>query len=482
MKKLFGTDGMRGEAGVFPLDEKTIEAVGNSLARQLREKLGRNPRFVIGRDTRESGAWIERAFCAGAVAEGADCQSAEIITTPGVAFLTKKFDFDAGIVISASHNPFQDNGIKIFSPDGKKLPEAMEREIEKDIFQNSRLNAQDLMLNSSHALTPQLRQRIDRLQMMTLESGELIQQKPVIAFDKNKAVEMQNQYLDYLSNRFKTLDLTNLKIVIDCANGAAYRLAPQLFKRLGAKTIIINDAPDGKNINENCGSLHLKKLQKKALEENADFGVAFDGDADRALFVDEKGNLVDGDAVLWIMANHLRENGKLDNQTVVATVMSNIGLEIALNSKGIELRRTAVGDKYVLQELLETDSAIGGEQSGHIIFPFHSLVGDGMLTTLFLLEAMTEKKKSLSEMTGGLTKFPQILVNVKVREKQPFESVAEIAEAAAKLENELGAKGRLLLRYSGTENLARVMIEGENQAKIEKQANDLAEIIRKSLS
>jgi phosphoglucosamine mutase len=449
MKKLFGTDGMRGEAGVFPLDEATIKTVGNSLARQFREILGRNPRFITGRDTRESGGWIEQAFCAGVNEEDAVCESAEIITTPGIAFLTKKFDFDAGIVISASHNPYQDNGIKIFSPDGKKIAEAIEREIEKDIFDKSRFKIQNSRFNE---------------------------------IDISKASEFQDAYLDYLTQEFQTLNLTNLKVVIDCANGAACRLAPRLFQKLGAITIVTNDAPDGKNINENCGSLHLQNLQKKVLDEKADFGVAFDGDADRSLFVDEKGNLVDGDAVLWIMANHLQENGKLDNQTVVATVMSNIGLEIALDSKGIELRRTSVGDKYVLQELLDTGSALGGEQSGHIIFPLHSLVGDGMLTTLFLLEAMMAKGKSLSEMTTDFTKFPQILVNVKVREKLPFEEVSEIAEATAKLEKELGSKGRLLLRYSGTENLARVMIEGENQAEIEMQANVLAEIIKKSLS
>lgn len=439
---------MRGEAGAFPLDEKTIKVVGNSLARQFREKLGRNPRFLTGRDTRESGAWIEKAFCVGASAEDAVCESAEIITTPGVAFLTKKFDFDAGIVISASHNPYRDNGIKIFSPDGKKIDGAIEKEIEKDIFNDSRFTTQDSEFNQ---------------------------------IDDSKSFKFQNVYLDYLSDEFQALNLTNFKMVIDCANGAACRLAPKLFRRLGATTIITNDVPDGKNINENCGSLHLKYLQEKVLDEKADFGVAFDGDADRSLFVDEKGNLVDGDAVLWVMANHLQENGKLDNQTVVATIMSNIGLEIALNSKNIELRRTSVGDKYVLQELLDTNSAVGGEQSGHIIFPFHSLVGDGMLTTLFLLEAMMGKGKSLSEMTTGFTKFPQILVNIKVREKLPFDEVPEIAEAAAGLERELGAKGRLLLRYSGTENLARVMIEGENQAEIETQANSLAEIIKKSL-
>jgi len=448
MKKLFGTDGIRGEAGVFPLDEKTIEIIGNSIARQFTEKLGRSPRFITGRDTRESGAWIERAFCAGASAAEADCESAEIITTPGIAFLTKKFHFDAGVVISASHNPYQDNGIKIFLPTGKKIDESIEREIEKDIYD---LNVDNQVIG---------------------ELGEI----------NIRAKDYQESYIDYLAEEFKTLNLTNLKIVMDCANGAACHLAPELFRRFGAEIIAINDAPDGVNINENCGSLYLENLQKKVTEEKADFGVAFDGDADRSLFVDEQGNLVDGDAVLWIMANHLQASGKLNNQTVVATVMSNIGLEIALNSKNIKLARTAVGDKYVLAKLLENDSAIGGEQSGHIIFPFQSLVGDGMLTTLFLLEAIQKNNKTLSEMTEGFIRFPQILVNVKVREKLPFEEVAEIAEEAREIENQLGGKGRLLLRYSGTENLARVMIEGENQAAVEKQANRLAEVIKKSLS
>ncbi len=447
MKKLFGTDGMRGEAGAFPLDEKTIELVGRSLARQFREKLGRAPRFITGRDTRESGAWIEKAFHTGAGSEGAACESAEIITTPGVAFLAKKFDFDAGIVISASHNPFQDNGIKIFSPTGKKIDEATEREIEKDIYAKRESE---------------------------VESRETI-------IDSSKSSAYQKAYLEYLTEEFKDLRLENFKMVVDCANGAASGLAPLLFEKFGAQVVAINCAPDGININQDCGSLHLEKLQAKVLEENADFGVAFDGDADRSLFVDEQGTLVDGDTVLWIMAQFLTEHGQLNNQTIVATVMSNIGLEIALSSKNIKLLRTAIGDKYVLEELLKTGSAVGGEQSGHIIFPRKSLVGDGMMTALFLLESLYEKGKSLSEMSKGFTRYPQISLNVKVREKLPFEEVFEISEASKLVENELDGKGRLLLRYSGTENLARVMIEGESQTQIESQAHRLAAVIKTSL-
>lgn len=447
MKRLFGTDGIRGEAGVFPLDEKTIEIIGRSLARQFNEKSNRAPRFITGRDTRESGIWIERAFCRGASSEGVVFESAGVITTPGVAFLTKEFDFDAGIVISASHNPFEDNGIKIFSPTGKKIDETTERQIERDIYEKSKLNA--------------------------------LGSKPEV--QSSEAVKMQNQYLNYLADEFKTLSLKNFKIAIDCANGAASRLAPPLFQLFGAEVLAFNCEPNGRNINENCGSLHLENLQKKVLEKKANFGAAFDGDADRSLFVDEKGNLVDGDAVLWIMARHLQKENKLNNSIVVATVMSNIGLEIALKSQDINLLRTAVGDKYVLQELLKTNASIGGEQSGHIIFPDKSLIGDGMMTTLYLLEALRDNGKSLSEATNGFTRFPQILVNVKVKEKRPFEEVAAIDEAAKKIENELDGKGRLLLRYSGTENLARVMIEGENQTEIENQARCLAEIIKKFL-
>lgn len=448
MKKLFGTDGIRGEAGTFPLKEETIKTIGQSLAQQFKEKLNKTPRFITGRDTRESGCWIEKAFHSGAISGGAICKSADIITTPGVAFLTKNFDFDAGIVISASHNPFQDNGIKIFLPSGKKLDEATEKEIEKDIFENKELKSE--------------------IQETTVNS--------------TKSSEYQNAYLDYLEKGFKKLQLANFKMVVDCANGASSQLAPQLFERFGAEVIPIHNEPNGQNINYGCGSTHIESLIKKVVEEKADFGVAFDGDADRSLFVDEKGNFVDGDATLWAMAQLLQSQQKLTNDTVVATVMSNIGLEVALNSRNITLLRTSVGDKYVLQSLLKTNSSVGGEQSGHIIFPEKSLVGDGMMTTLFLLEAMFENKKTLSEITAGFTKFPQTLVNVKVKEKRPFEEVAKIIEATKQVESELGNEGRLLLRYSGTENLARVMIEGKVQNEIERQANWLANIIQKSLS
>ncbi len=443
MNRLFGTDGIRGHAGTYPLDERTVAKIARSVAELLKERLGRTPKIVTGRDTRESGEWIERMFHAGA--SEAQCESAGVITTPGVAFLTRKFDFDAGVVISASHNPYQDNGIKIFLPSGKKLDEASERRIEQDVFEGQELSVEPAEVSAA------------------------------------REAEFRNAYERHLIEEVEGLRLDGMKIVLDCANGAASRIAPEILRSLGADAITISNTPDGRNINENCGSLHLERLQAAVLEHKADFGAAFDGDADRALFVDAKGRIVDGDATLWVMAGYLNEHGKLRDHTVVATVMSNVGLEIALAERGIKMIRTSVGDKYVLDELLRTNLTIGGEQSGHIIFAEESLVGDGILTTLFLLRALREKGRTLCDATAGFTRFPQTLVNVKVREKRPFEEVGSIAETARQVENELDGSGRLLLRYSGTENLARVMIEGKDQAAIEGQANRLADVIRAEL-
>jgi len=447
MKKLFGTDGIRGLAGKFPLDAATVRIIGSSLADQYRAAHGRQPRFVTGRDTRESGPWIEAAFHAGASSGGAVCESAGVITTPGVAFVTGKFGFDAGIVISASHNAYEDNGIKIFAPDGRKIGEGTEKKIEADILSGSASNGHP-------------------------ESAD---------FSAARSDEFQNSYLNHLAGESPNLSLDRMRIVVDCANGAASKLAPALFERFGAEVIAVNDQPDGQNINRDCGSLYVEKLGEKVISENAGFGVAFDGDADRALFVDEKGNIVDGDATLWIMSRFLLDRGGIDNRAVVATVMSNIGLEIALSSIGIKLLRTAVGDKYVLEELIKSGSELGGEQSGHVIFPRESFVGDGIMTTIFMLEALQETGKKFSDLSTGFTRYPQVLVNVKVREKRPFDEVADIETASREIEQQLAGKGRLLLRYSGTENLARVMIEGDDQSEIERQADGLAEIIRQSL-
>ena len=446
MKRLFGTDGIRGTAGAFPLDAKTVSIIGASLARQLKERTGKPPRIVTGRDTRESGAQIEAALHAGAKSEGAECTSAAVITTPGVAYLTRTHGFDAGVVISASHNPFEDNGLKIFTPSGKKADDATERGIEADVAAGI---ASEIMPG---------------------------------AIDRSRAEQFNRDYIENLAAGFPELKLNGKKIMVDCANGAACHLAPELLTRFGAEVISINNSPDGRNINKDCGSLHLEHLQRAVLDQDVDLGVAYDGDADRALFVNEKGDVVDGDATLWIMANFLLDHGKLANRKVIATVMSNIGLELALRSKGVELVRTAVGDKYVLDELLASGSEIGGEQSGHVIFPDKSIVGDGMLTTLFVLESIHERGAAFSQLLEGFTAYPQILVNVKVKEKLPFEEVAAIADSAKAIEGELDGTGRLLLRYSGTENLARVMIEGKDQSTITDQANRLAEVIRTSLN
>lgn len=449
---------MRGEAGRFPLDAATVRVVGLSLARHLAETSEaanrRAPRIVTGRDTRESGGWIERAFTDGAREAGAVVESGGVITTPGVAYLTRALPADAGVVISASHNPYHDNGIKIFSPSGRKLADATERLIEADIE-------------------------------AAKEKGPAGIEASAAPEDEEAAMhaaQLRERYLNYLAEEVgDKLSLEGLSLVVDCANGAAYELAPQLFERLGAKVLAINSTPDGRNINRDCGSLHIEGLRRLVRERRADVGVAFDGDADRALFVDGQGNYVDGDATLWVMAQYLAERNRLDGGQVVATVMSNIGLETALRAKGLRLLRTDVGDKYVLEELLRTGATLGGEQSGHIIFPRLSLAGDGMITTLNLLRAMRESGASLNELTAGFTHYPQILVNVRVREKLPFDEVEPIARHARKIEERLGERGRLLLRYSGTEPLARVMIEGERQDLIEQYANELASTIRETI-
>jgi phosphoglucosamine mutase len=459
MAKLFGTDGMRGEAGRFPLDAQTVRIAGRSLARHLaalaRETRGGAPRILTGRDTRESGAWIEQAFIRGAREAGAQVESAGVITTPGVAYLARTREADAGVVISASHNPYQDNGIKIFARSGRKLDDATERLIEADI-EAERGN-----------------------QAAEIGTGEAVAEESEAAAH---AATLRQLYLDYLAEHVaEGLSLADLEIVIDCANGAASELAPALLRRLGARVISINNEPDGRNINRDCGSLHIEGLRQKVREERADLGVAFDGDADRALFVDAQGEFVDGDATLWVMAQYLDARNRLEGKLVVATVMSNIGLERALRAKGLQLSRTDVGDKYVLEELLRTGATLGGEQSGHIIFPRLSLAGDGMLTTLCVLRAMAEHGAKLDELTKGFTRYPQVLVNVRVREKRPFAEVEAIARASRDVQEQLGETGRLLLRYSGTEPLARVMIEGERQELIERYANDLASVIKAAL-
>lgn len=447
MKKLFGTDGIRGKAGEFPLDRPTVRTIGKSLARHLAENAGENPQVVIGRDTRESGSWIEQALIAGLHEAGARVKSAGVITTPGVAFLARELPAAAGVVISASHNPYHDNGIKVFQPSGRKLDDAVEREIEADIT-NAKNGSDDDDADAS----------------LTMASEE--------------ASELQTRYIDYLTNEVGSeLRLSNLKIVMDCANGAAFQIAPEVFRRLGANVVAINNEPDGHNINLNCGSLHIDSLRARVVAERADLGVAFDGDADRALFVDSAGNFVDGDATLWVLANDFRSHTELPGNRVVATVMSNIGLEVAFRDEGIGLSRTDVGDKYVLDEILRSGAALGGEQSGHIIFPKVSLAGDGIITTIMLLLAMQRRNQSLSQLTRGFHRYPQLLVNVRVSEKRPFEELPVVKQAAREVEQSLGGRGRLLLRYSGTEPLARIMIEGEDESQVAGYAEKIAAAI-----
>ena len=448
MKNLFGTDGMRGAAGEFPLDARTVRIVGSSLALHLEEKNSRTPVIVVGRDTRESGSWLERALIEGAIAAGAECHSAGIITTPGVAFLTRTLPADAGVVISASHNPYHDNGIKIFAPSGHKVDDATERLIEADIFANSAVS----------------------------------ETRTGATYPVSDADYLSSRYLDFLVHDIgNELSLSDLTIVVDCANGAASSLAPVLFTRLDAKVFPINNHPDGRNINRDSGSLHLNGLREKVLLHGADLGVAFDGDADRVLFIDRAGNFVDGDATLWVLANYFQARGELSNRTVVATVMSNIGLELALRDRGIRLVRTDVGDKYVLDELLRSGATLGGEQSGHIIIPSLSLAGDGMITSLCLLRAIQQSGQSLEELVGAFRRYPQVLVNVRVAEKRPFDQLQEVGEAASEIEKKLSGRGRLLLRYSGTEPLARIMIEGPDQDEIESYGHKLASLIERAL-
>jgi phosphoglucosamine mutase len=454
MKTLFGTDGIRGEAGRFPLDAPTVNTIGFSLANHLAETVA-EPVIVIGRDTRESGEWLERALIEGAAQAGVKCLSAGVITTPGVAYLTRKLQAHAGVVISASHNPYQDNGIKIFSPSGQKIDDSLERQIERDVWTGSK----------------------------TDESGLRASREPVFKNPSPLAVaSLRDDYLRFLIHEIANdLSLKGLTIVVDCANGASTEFAPPLFETLGARVLPINAKPDGRNINLNSGSLHIESLIETVTKQKADLGVAFDGDADRSLYVDEKGNFVDGDATLWVLANHLRSRSELKDDTVVATVMSNVGLEIAFRAAGIRLVRTDVGDKYVLDELLRLGASLGGEQSGHIIMPELSLAGDGMITALCLLRALRESDKTLSQATADFEQYPQILLNVRVREKVPFAALQPVQDEVRAVEERLSHKGRLLLRYSGTEPLARVMIEGEKQFEIEEYAQRIADAIKREI-
>ena len=443
MKKLFGTDGIRAVAGQAPLDSTTVYAIGLALAQILGAKTPR-PRVLLGMDTRESSEWIAATLTAGLDAGGASVENAGVITTPAVAFLTHTHGFATGIVISASHNPWQDNGIKLFGPDGYKLPDAVELAIEEEIFR--------------------------KLASATTVSRQTV--APTVN-DADRA-----EYVRFLLAAVPGLSLDGKRIVIDCANGAASSVAPQLFSGMGGEVLITHASPDGRNINEACGALHPEVVAAEVKSRGASMGITFDGDADRALFADEHGRVVNGDAVLLLAARDLQSRGLLTNSTVVATTMSNMGLEAALKRSGIGMLRAAVGDKYVLEQMIATGAALGGEQSGHIIFSGRSTTGDGLLTALLLLDVVHRSGKSLAELIADLKVFPQVILNVKVREKKPLEGIPTVAAAIHAAEVELADSGRVVIRYSGTEALARVMIEAESEPLMRHHADTIAAAIR----
>jgi phosphoglucosamine mutase len=446
MKKLFGTDGIRAVAGQPPLDAPTVYAIGLALAHTLAAATP-SPRILLGMDTRESSGWIAASLTAGLIGGGASVESAGIITTPAVAFLTHTHHFAAGVVISASHNPWQDNGIKLFGPDGYKLPDAVEVAIEEEIFR--------------------------QLAGLTTVPQQTV--PPAV----NEAD--RTEYVRFLLAAVQGLSLDGRRIVIDCANGAASSVAPQLFADLGGEVIITHASPDGRNINEACGALHPEVVAAQVKCHQASMGITFDGDADRALFADENGCVVNGDAVLLLAGRDLQARGLLTNSTVVATTMSNMGLEAALKRSGIQMLRSAVGDKYVLEQMIATGAALGGEQSGHIIFTGRSTTGDGLLTALLLLDIVHRSGKSLAELVADLKVFPQVIVNVKVREKKPLEGIPSVAAAIRAAEAELADSGRVVIRYSGTEALARVMIEAESEPLMRHHADTIAAAIRTEL-
>jgi phosphoglucosamine mutase len=449
MGNLFGTDGIRGVANLPPMDSETALNLGRTLGYILKKESGRK-RILIGKDTRISGYMLETALESGISSMGVDVMLVGPLPTPGVAFATRSMRADAGIMISASHNSFEDNGIKIFNKDGFKLPDEMENEIENLLFTEE--------VNKSRADSDKI--------------GK--------AFRIDDAI---GRYIVFLKNCVdKSISFDGLKLVVDAANGAAYKVAAQLFFELGAEVHMIADRPNGKNINLNCGSLHPEHLVAKVRELNFDIGLAFDGDADRIVICDEKGQIFDGDDILAMCALQMKEEGTLRGGGVVGTVMSNLGLENLLKINGIKFLRSNVGDRYVLSEMLSNGFNFGGEQSGHLIFLDDNTTGDGLLSALKVLSVMQRAKKKLSSFKGLFERYPQILINIPVNEKIPFEEVNPIMQSVLKAEKELGEEGRVLLRYSGTEKKARVMVECSNSNKCRAVADQLADVVRKSLS
>ncbi len=453
--RLFGTDGIRGVAGEYPLDAATVFTIGRALGEFLRRRSD-PPRVVIGQDTRESSPWIAETLAAGLAEQRASALSAGVIPTPGVAYLSRAGDFAAGVMISASHNPYRDNGIKVFGHSGYKLPDEEELQVEEAIFK--------LAGGNNPAAT--------RVASAGQARAGLLPED----------VSLKAGYEDFLCGLLpKGKSLAGLRVVLDCANGAASAVAPDVFRRLGATVTAIHASPDGRNINQECGSLYTEALQARVPAERAGLGVAFDGDADRALFVTAGGKLVDGDGVLFLAATHLLAEGRLKNRQVVGTIMSNLGLEAALGRLGVRLVRTPVGDKYVLEEMLRTGCNLGGEQSGHVIFGDDHTTGDGLLTALRVMDTVVSARRPLDTLVAGFRPFPQVLRNVRVREKVPVEQLPEVMNAIRASQEHFGLTGRVIVRYSGTESLARIMIEAEDEAQVHQHAEVIAAAFQRAI-
>jgi len=448
MGKLFGTDGIRGMANEYPMTAEMAVRVGRAVTTVFRDG-SEKPKIIVGRDTRLSGQMLESAMVAGICSAGGDAYLTGVLPTPGVAFTATAAKADAGVVISASHNPFYDNGIKLFKGNGYKLSDKEEADVEKLILDEG-------LLDGSQTVR---------------ETGTVIMQ--------------DNASEDYIAFLKSTLpanfSLNGLKIVLDCANGATFRTAPQLFSDLGAGVVALGVAPDGKNINHHCGSEHLDGLIQRVLETGAHIGLALDGDGDRLIAIDEKGQILSGDHILLICADLMKRQGRLKNQCAVSTVMSNMGLGVALKKMGIRHEKSKVGDRYVMEKMNACGAVIGGEDSGHMIFADHHTTGDGSLTGLKLVEAMQAENKPLSELSRMMTSYPQVLINVEVHSKPDIDSVAEIVNAIKSVESELGDQGRVLVRYSGTQPICRIMVEGPSQGKTQRYCKQLSDIITKSI-
>jgi phosphoglucosamine mutase len=457
-RQLFGTDGIRGVAGQYPLDRATVYAIGRACgARLVRRSAG--PRVVLGQDTRESGAWIADAMARGLRDSGCGFASAGVLTTPGVAYLTRTHGFAAGVVISASHNPWQDNGIKLFGRNGMKLADEIEHEIEAEIFEH-----------------------IDQLADITHDEGSLIAQ--ILPGDASLRADYELWLAASVEAHATARNIQSLRVLIDCANGAASAIAPELFARIGIPVEALHTAPTGRNINQGCGALHPEHVAAELLRRPGQFdlGITLDGDADRALFCDAQGKVINGDAILLIAARDMQARGRLPHDTVVATTMSNLGLEKALRAHGIRMLRANVGDKYVLEEMLKTGATLGGEQSGHVLFmDGDSTTGDGLLTALRVLDIVARSGQSLEQLASEFKVSPQQIRNVRVREKIPMAQLPTVAAAIRAAEEELDGNGRVVVRYSGTEKLARVMIEAEDEALMHKHVDAVAEALQAAI-